>query len=188
MNSRPRFLLLLILILAAGPAEARTVSVGFGWQYFVPAVGPARTLDPGLGPIISFSIAPEGSRLAFLGRSGIWHFGGPEQEIAVSLAPFLAGGEYTAFRKGPASVVGQLLIGGMWLKVRSTQADADPPFEEARFTARSLRLAGSAAVLLRVALTNSVSIESGVAVDLLYLEEQDHPGFVGVPLSLVARF
>jgi hypothetical protein len=183
------FWLFLALGIPSASAAERDATLGFGWQYLVPALGPARNLDPGFGPVVSFSFASEGSRLAFLARSGIWHFvGGRDDEIAVSLAPFLAGGEYTAFRRGRVSVVGQLLVGGVWLKVRSTEGEADPPFEEARFTDRSLRLAGSATLLLRVVLTKSMSIESGVAVDLLYFEESDQPGFVGVPLSLVARF
>ncbi len=187
------WLLLPLLFWAVGtpPASAAEydVTLGFGWQYLVPAIGPARSLDPGFGPVVSFSVASPGSRLAFIGQSGVWHFvGESEEKFAVSLAPFLAGGEYTALRRGRASVVGRLLVGGAWLKVRSTEGGADSPFEEARFTDKSLRLAGSAGLLLRVALTDTMSLESGVTVTLLYFEESDYPGFVGVPFSLVARF
>lgn len=190
-KNRLLFVLLLLWTLGIPSVSAAEYepALGFGWQYLIPAIGPARNLDPAFGPVVSFSLSSEGSRLAFLGRSGIWHFvGGPDEELAVSLAPFLVGGEYAVLRGGGVSVIGQLLVGGVWLKVRSTEGDASPPFEEARFTDRSLRLAGSAALLLRVDLTGTMSLESGAEVSLLYFEEQDHPGFVGVPLSLVARF
>ncbi|MFW5842399.1 MAG: hypothetical protein ACOCW6_00600, partial [Spirochaetota bacterium] len=97
------WLLLWLLFWAVGtpPASAAEydVTLGFGRQYLVPAFGPARSLESDFGPVISFSVASPGSRLAVVGLSGIWHFvGGSDEALAVSLAPFLAGGEYAALR------------------------------------------------------------------------------------------
>lgn len=186
-------LLSLVALCAIGVPKAEAqeydLKVGFGWQLFVPVLGPARDLDPGFAPRVSVSLAPESSRLAFLGRGGFWYVAdGAEEETVATLVPFLMGGEYTLRRWGRISTVGQLLGGAVWLEVRNLEEDDGPPFEESWSTSRYLRVAGSAALLLRVELTEKMSFESGVTLDVIAFEESQYPGFVAFPLSIAAHF
>lgn len=179
----------LLLVVPRG-AEASQLAVGLTWQLFVPAIGPARDLEPTLAPAMFLTFGEEDAAFALAARSGLWRFtGGGDDEFEVSIAPFVAGAEYRRPLAGNTFLVAQLLAGAAWLKVRSPGENSDPPFEEALFTESSLHLAGSGALLLRVGISEIMSLESGLAVDIVYYqEEEEFPGFIGFPLGIIARF
>lgn len=182
-------LMLLSFGLLEGNAQPQGLTVGFGVQYFLPLFGPAKDLDPNLGSVMTIAYTPGESSFSVVGRSGLWRFtGGPDEGFEATVVPFLAGSEYRLSVAPHTSVVIRLLAGAAWLKTRGGGDPADPPFEDAQFTDRELRLAGSGGLLARYDLTEQLSVESGVVVDVIYFQESEYPGFVGFPLTLVARF
>jgi hypothetical protein len=170
-------------------AEPTGLTIGFGLQYFLPLFGPAKDLDPNAGSVMTVTYTPGTSSFAVVGRSGYWRFtGGPSEDFEATVVPFLAGSEYRFDVAERTSVMIRLLVGASWLKTRGGGDPADPPLEDAQFTDRELRLAGSGGLLARYELSRHLSVESGVVVDVIYFQESDYPGFVGFPLTLVARF
>ena len=172
-----------------GNAAPEGLTVGFGPQYFLPLFGPARDLGPNLGAVMTISWTPGDSSFALVGRSGLWRFtGSPDEDFEATVVPFLVGSDYRLAVAPGTSLILRLLAGAAWLKTRGGGDRADPPFEDAQFADRELRLAGSGGVLAQYELSEHLSVESGVVVDLIYFQESEYPGFLGFPLTLVARF
>jgi len=193
--TKPARLLLLVWVALCGAGVPRAaaqeydVTVALGWHRYVPVMGPSRDLDPGFAPFVSVSVAPETSRLRFLGRGGVSYLTEDEAEDTVAtLAPFLVGVEYTLLREGRISAVAQLLGGAVWLKIRNLEEDKGPPFERSWSTSRYLRVAGSTALLLKLAVTEILSFESGVALDVIAFEESQYPGFLAFSAGIAAHF